>query len=161
MDNAAVINASPLIFFSRGQKMDLLHHFAGPIFVPEPVAHEIRMRGPQDITAKSLENTSWLEIVASPPTPEIISDWALGPGESSVLSYAYANPGVETIIDDLNGRKCASLLKIPVRGTLGIILVAKKRGLIPQARPVIEELIRSGLYLSRQILDEALRRVGE
>ncbi|MCK4619804.1 MAG: DUF3368 domain-containing protein [Desulfobacterales bacterium] len=161
MDNPAVINASPLIFFSRGQRMDLLHHFADPIFVPEPVAHEIRMRGLQDITAKSLENTSWLEIVASPPTPEIISDWALGPGESSVLSYAYANPGVETIIDDLNGRKCASLLKIPVRGTLGIILVAKKRGLIPQARPVIEELIRSGLYLSRQILDEALRRVGE
>ena len=161
MDNPAVINASPLIFFSRGQRMDLLHHFADPIFVPEPVAHEIRMRGLQDITAKSLENTSWLEIVASPPTPEIISDWALGPGESSVLSYAYANPGMETIIDDLNGRKCASLLKIPVRGTLGIILVAKKRGLIPQARPVIEELIRSGLYLSRQILDEALRRVGE
>ena len=161
MDNPAVINASPLIFFSRGQKMDLLHHFAGPIFVPEPVAHEIRMRGPQDITADSLENTFWLEIVASPPTPEIISDWALGPGESSVLSYAYANPGVEAIIDDLNGRKCASLLKIPVRGTLGIILVAKKRGLIPKARPVIEELIRSGLYLSRQILDEALRRVGE
>ncbi|MEA1899140.1 MAG: hypothetical protein U9N47_00010 [Thermodesulfobacteriota bacterium] len=25
----------------------------------------------------------------------------------------------------------------------------------------MEELIRSGLYLSRQILDEALRRVGE
>lgn len=161
MDNPAVINASPLIFFSRGQRMDILHHFADPIFVPEPVAHEIRMRGLQDITAKSLENTSWLEIVASPPTPEIISDWALGPGESSVLSYAYANPGVEAIIDDLNGRKCASLLKIPVRGTLGIILVAKKRGLIPKARPVIEELIRSGLYLSRQILDEALRRVGE
>lgn len=160
MDNPAVINASPLIFFSRGQKMDLLHHFAGPIFVPEPVAHEIRMRGPQDITAKSLKNTSWLEIVASPPTPEIISDWALGPGESSVLSYAYENPGMEAIIDDLNGRKCASILKIP-RGTLGIILVAKKRGLIPKARPVIEELIRSGLYLSQQILDEALRRVGE
>jgi len=82
VDNPAVINASPLIFFSRGQRMDLLHHFADPIFVPEPVAHEIRMRGLQDITAKSLENTSWLEIVASPPTPEIISDWALGPGES-------------------------------------------------------------------------------
>ena len=64
--------------------MDLLHHFADPIFVPEPVAHEIRMRGPQDITAKSLKNTYWLEIVASHPTPEIISDWALGPGESIV-----------------------------------------------------------------------------
>jgi len=71
------------------------------------------------------------------------------------------NPGMEAIIDDLNGRRCAVLLKIPVRGTLGIILVAKKRGLIPKARPVIEDFIKAGLYLSRQILDDALRRVGE
>jgi predicted nucleic acid-binding protein len=125
------------------------------------VADEIRMRGPEDVTAKSLGNTSWLKIVTSPATPEIILDWALGSGESSVLSYAYANPGVEAIIDDLNGRKCASLLGIPVRGTLGIVLVAKKRGLIPKARPIIEELIRTGLYLSRQVLDNALRRVNE
>ena len=85
----------------------------------------------------------------------------LGPGESSVLTYAYANPAMEAIIDDLNGRRCAAVLKIPVRGILGILLVAKKRGLIPEARPVIEELIKTGLYLSRQILDEALKRVGE
>jgi predicted nucleic acid-binding protein len=161
VDNPHVINASPLIFFSRGQKMELLHQLVGHIFVPEPVANEIKMRGPKDITTKSLKNTSWIEIVSPPPTPEIISDWALGLGESSVLAYAYANPGMEAIIDDLNGRRCAMLLNIPLRGTLGMILVAKKRGLIPKARPVIEELIRAGLYLSRQILNEALRRVDE
>lgn len=161
MDNPAVINASPLIFLSRGQQMELLHYFASPIFVPEPVVHEIKMRGPQDITVKALDSTPWLEIAPATATPEVILEWGLGPGESSVLAFAHANPGMEAIIDDLNGRKCASFLKIPVRGTLGIVLVAKKRGLIPHARPVIEELIRSGLYLSRQILDEALRRVSE
>jgi predicted nucleic acid-binding protein len=161
VDNPSVVNASPLIFFSRAQKMELLYEFTGRIFVPDPVANEINMRGAQDITAKSLKSASWIEIVSPPPIPEIISDWALGPGESSVLAYAYLNPGMEAIIDDLNGRRCAVLLKIPVRGTLGIILVAKKRGLIPKARPVIEDFIKAGLYLSRQILDDALRRVGE
>ena len=161
VDNPAVINASPLIFFTRGRHMDILHDFASPIFVPEPVADEIKMRGPKDVTAKALDNTSWLEVVPTPATPEVIMEWGLGPGESAVLAFAHANPGMEAIIDDLNGRKCATLLKIPVRGTLGIVLVAKKRGLIPQARPVIEKLIDSGLYLSRQILDEALKRVDE
>jgi predicted nucleic acid-binding protein len=161
VDNSYIINASPLIFFSRGQKMELLHQLAGHILVPEPVANEIRMRGPKDITTKTLKNTSWIEIITPPPTPENISEWALGPGESSVLAYAYMNPGIEAIIDDLNGRRCAALLNIPVRGTLGMILVAKKRGLITKARPVIEELINAGLYLSRQILDEALKRVDE
>jgi predicted nucleic acid-binding protein len=65
------------------------------------------------------------------------------------------------IIDDLAGRKCAACLDIPVRGTLGIVLEAKRRGVIRQARPVLEELIASGLYLRRHVLDEALKRVGE
>lgn len=161
MDNPPVINASPLIFFSRAKKMELLNELTGHVLVPETVASEIRMRGAKDITVKSLKSTSWIEVVSSPPIPEIISDWALGSGESSVLSYAYANPGTEAIIDDLNGRRCAMLLNIPLRGTLGLILIAKKRGLIPKAKPVIEDFLRSGLYLSRHILDEALKRVDE
>jgi len=88
VDNPSVVNASPLIFFSRAQKMELLYEFTGRIFVPDPVANEINMRGAQDITAKSLKSASWIEIVSPPPIPEIISDWALGPGESSVLAYA-------------------------------------------------------------------------
>ncbi len=161
VDKPSVINASPLIFFSRSQNMELLHQLTGHILVPEPVADEIRARGSTDITAKSLTNISWIEIVSPLPAPDIISEWALGSGESSVITYAYANPGMEAIIDDLNGRRCAMLLKIPLRGTLGLILVAKKRGIIRKARPVIEEFIKAGLYLSRQIIDEALKRVDE
>jgi len=71
------------------------------------------------------------------------------------------HPGTEVIIDDLAGRKCAASLDISLRGTLGIVLVAKRRGLIPRARPVIESMMSAGLYLSRRVLDEALRRVGE
>ena len=141
--------------------MGLLHDFAGHILVPEPVATEIRKKGDDDITARALHTTSWLKIVPVSTTPDVIVEWGLGKGESSVLAYAYRHPGAEAIIDDLAGRKCAASLHIPVRGTLGIVLAAKKRGIIPQARPVLENLIRSGLYLSKPILNEALKRVGE
>jgi predicted nucleic acid-binding protein len=82
-------------------------------------------------------------------------------GESSVLALANQHHGTEAIIDDLAGRKCAASLNIPVRGTLGIVLIAKKRNLIPKARPVIEDMLTAGLYLSRKVVDEALKRVGE
>ncbi len=82
-------------------------------------------------------------------------------GESSVLALVNEHPGSEAIIDDLVGRKCAASLNIPVRGTLGIVLVAKKRGLIPKARPIIEAMMTAGLYLSRKVVDEALKRIGE
>lgn len=67
----------------------------------------------------------------------------------------------EVIIDDLGGRKCADSLDIPVRGTLGLVLAAKRRGVIPKARPVIEDMMSAGLYLSKRVLDRALEKVGE
>ena len=161
MADAVVANASPLIFLSRAGHLELLHHFAERVLVPRPVADEIRLKGEGDITAKAVDETSWIEVVPAPSTPEEIAQWGLGPGEAAVLAIAAANPGMEAVIDDLAGRKCAAHLGIPVRGTLGIVLAAKRRGLIPQVRLVIEDMIRSGLYLSRPVLDEALKRVGE
>lgn len=157
----AIINASPLIFLSRSHHLDLLQAFADEIWVPEPVAMEILQRGQQDITARVIEQTEWLITQPVTTTPTIITEWRLGAGESSVLALANEHPGTETIIDDLAGRKCAASLNIPVRGTLGIVLTAKKRGLIPKARPVIEDMMITGLYLSRKVMDRALSRVGE
>jgi predicted nucleic acid-binding protein len=48
-----------------------------------------------------------------------------------------------------------------VRGTLGLVLVAKQRGRIPAARPVLESLRASGMYLSDSVLNKALALVGE
>jgi len=76
------------------------------------------------------------------------------------LALAHAH-SLEAIIDDLAGRKCAASLGILARSTLGIVLAAKQRGLITQARPVIEDMMAAGLYLSRKVLDQALQRVGE
>ncbi len=78
-----------------------------------------------------------------------------------MLALVLEHPGTEAIIDDLAGRKCAASLSIPVRGTLGIVLAAKQRGVIPKARPIIEDMMAAGLYLSRKVLEVALRRVGE
>jgi len=125
--DTAVANASPLIFLSRAGHFELLHHFAERVLVPRPVADEIRLKGEQDITAKAVDETSWIEVVPAPATPEEIGQWGLGPGEAAVLAIAIANRAMEAVIDDLAGRKCAAHLGIPVRGTLGIVLFGPAR----------------------------------
>ena len=87
--------------------------------------------------------------------------WDLGEGEASVLAWGYDHPGTLIIVDDLAARRCAATLGIPVRGTLGLVLTAKKRGMIPEARPVLEKLRQSGMYLSDRILSQALALVEE
>jgi predicted nucleic acid-binding protein len=155
------VNASPLIFLTRADLVDLLQLAAPAIAVPAPVAEEIRRRGPTDPAARALERTSWLLHVEVPAVPSAIASWDLGPGESSVLAWCTAKPGVEAIIDDLSGRRCAEALGIPVRGTLGLVLLGKRRGRLRAARPVLESLRQAGMYLSDRVMNRALQLVGE
>ena len=78
------------------------------------------------------------------------SSMDLGPGESSVLAYVMAHRPMIAIIDDLSARHCAEVFRIPVSGTLGLVLTAKKRGVIPFARPALEHLRQSGMYFQTE-----------
>ena len=97
----------------------------------------------------------------TPNIPSIIQAWDLGEGESSVLAWAYDHGGTEAIADDLAARRCAATLEIPVRGTLGLVLVANQRGELVAARPVLEQLRQAGMYWSDAVMNRALGMVGE
>jgi predicted nucleic acid-binding protein len=159
--NFPAINTSPLIFLSKGGFINLLQLLSPQIIIPQAVAREIEAYGSNDITAKTLAETTWLKIEAVPTIPSIILNWDLGLGESEVLAWSYLHQKTEVIVDDLAARRCAMSLNIPVRGTLGLVLIAKQRGVIPAARPVLEKLKLSGMYLSDAVLNRALDQVGE
>ena len=161
MAECPAVNASPLIFLSRAHMLDMLKMEGERIVIPKTVADELKRRGPGDPTVQAIEKTPWLEVLETPPVPAVIQAWDLGEGEASVLAWGHANPGTVIIVDDLPARRCAAALQIPVRGTLGLILTAKRRGLIPEARPILEKLRRSGMYLSDRVLNQALALVGE
>lgn len=161
MHKQAVVNASPLIFLSKAGMIHFLQQAASHILVPETVALEISRRGRSDITTRTLASTPWLATVEAPAIPPLIQSWDLGPGESAVLAYVHTHPGVAAIIDDGAGRRCAETLGVSLLGTLGLVMIAKKRGLIPAARPVIALLKQHGMFLSESTIDRAMVLVGE
>ncbi|MGH9363595.1 MAG: DUF3368 domain-containing protein [Thermoanaerobaculia bacterium] len=93
--------------------------------------------------------------------PPEIRKWGLGRGEAAVLAWAHLHPGTLAIIDDREARAAARSLRVPVIGTLGIVLSAKTAGLITAARPEVELLVAQGMYLSSEVIDRALALVGE
>ena len=161
MPECPAVNASPLIFLSRAGLLDMLKLEGEEIVITKTVAEEIQRRGADDLTVQAIERTTWLTVIDAPSIPDTIRAWDLGEGEASVLAWGYANSGTVVIVDDLAARRCAATLGMPVRGTLGLILTAKKRGVIPEARPVLEKLRQSGMYLSDRILNQALALVEE
>lgn len=161
LTNPVIINASPLIFLARSRHIHLLQHMNRPILIPQPVVQEIRFRGPHDPTVRTLNETTWLEVTSVPAIPGEILAWDLGAGESSVLALALSKPGSMAMIDDLSGRRCAQTFNIPLMGTLGLVLLAKKNGAIPSARATLAVLREQGMYLSNSVLNSALSLVGE
>lgn len=161
MTKPAVVNASPLIYLARANLFDLLRLAGEEIVVPSPVAAEIFARGENDPTVSAIKKSDWLREVPVEDSPPVILAWNLGAGESSVLTWATANPGSRAIIDDLQGRRCAEALGIPLRGTLGLVLMAKRTGRFEKARPILDQLRSAGMYLSSTVADAALLLVGE
>ncbi len=156
-----MVNASPLIFLSRGGHFELLRSSAARLLVPAAVFNEIAARGSNDLTVMCLRNASWLEIVSDESIPASILSWGLGAGESAVLAVAMTKAGRMALLDDMAGRRCALAHGLPLMGTLGVVLEAKKSGRLVNARPVLEDLLRGGMYLQRSVLDGALALVGE
>jgi predicted nucleic acid-binding protein len=156
-----VVNASPLIYLAHANLFEILQTVGPDICVPGAVVAEIRRRGPGDPTVRAIQTASWLRVVEPAKISSRVTAWALGPGETSVLSWALEHPGCEAILDDLAGRRCAQFLDIPLVGTLGLVLRAKQKGRISAARPLLDKLRKAGMYLSDRVLEPALRLVGE
>lgn len=98
MVETAIINASPLIFLGPAGHLPLLQQIVDRCLVPEPVLGEILRRGVNDKTARALALHPWLTSVPAPPIPETIAGWGLGPGESSVLALALAQPARQCVV---------------------------------------------------------------
>ena len=86
----------------------------------------------------------------------------MGQGETSVLAYVLAHSGWTAILDDGAARKCAKTFGIALKGTLSVIILAKKRGLIPSAAQTLHAVREAGLRLDDKVISTALRQtVGE
>jgi predicted nucleic acid-binding protein len=158
----AIVDASPLIFLSKVNQLALLKLAAIRVVVPHEVAAEISAKGDEDITARVVrDNADWLHILPLSPVPSAIQAWDLGAGESAVLAATQQATNAVAVLDDSLGRKCADTFGIKTVGTLGLILIAKQRGLLPIARPMLEQMRLNGMYLADAVIDRALALVGE
>jgi predicted nucleic acid-binding protein len=77
-------------------------------------------------------------------------------GEAEVLTLAVEREARLVVIDERKGRRYARHLGLPLTGTLGILLLAKEKGLVTAVGPLIEKLQASGLYLAPELVERVL-----
>ena len=156
-----VVNASPVILLARVGQFDLLRQMGPSTVIPEADFLEIQRKGATDPAVQALAQANWLVVVDPGPIPAHVTALGLGAGETAVLAHALANPGCGVILDDRAARNAAASLGISNQGTLAVVIFAKTLGLIPAARPVVEQLRQHGMHLSDRVMNQALAQVGE
>ena len=65
------------------------------------------------------------------------------------------------IIDDDNARKEATKRGLKVTGVLGVLSRAKRDGLISGVKPLINELLNNGYFISETVLDDLYKSLDE
>lgn len=149
-----IADASPLIALHQIGQISLIKRLFGPILIPSAVAREVSPSLPALpawIMARDLTQPLGSEILKA----------SLGAGESHTLALGLEIGASLVILDERPARTLALVLGLPVVGTAGILLAAKRANLIPEVRPLLDALITHGFRVSAALRDRVLADAAE
>ncbi len=107
--------------------------------------------GATDEAARLLPSAPWARRTTVPALSPRLLPWNLGTGEAEVLSLAQSLPGYRAIVDDAAARACARTLGIRIVGTGGVLVLAKRCGLLDSVTKALQALRDAGLWLSPNV----------
>jgi len=151
-----VSNTSPLIVLKRAGAIKFLAEIFQEIRVPPAVWAELKVkeeeffRGVRELRVEEVGDSLLVEALT------LTVD--LGEAEAITLALETDAP---LLIDDLKGRRVARRMGVKIIGSLGVLALAKNRGLIDSVKPYIERLVAEGYYLSKRLIEEFLKAMGE
>jgi len=82
-------------------------------------------------------------------------------GETEAMLLYKQLAADKLLIDDKRGRKVAKINQISTIGSLGVLLVAKEKGLIVEVAPLLQQIEQSDIYLSPDLIATVLELAGE
>lgn len=154
-----VVNASPLILLCKVGRVELLRSLCRTVCVPEGVVAEIGAV-PDDPACHMLSVCTWLPRVTV-VIPDSVKAWDLGRGESEVVAYAMATSGCRPLLDDAEGKACSLAFGLRPLGTGGLLIYAKRAGLLSSVGDVLSDMRARGLWISDPVVRTILFQAGE
>lgn len=148
----AVADTSPLILLDRTGYLWILGRLFERVFIPPSVDMEWLRPGGYVVP-------EWLSVVILPLEAASFAEdlyQKLDKGETEAIALFSSLKADRLLLDDLNGRRLAKTMGLPVIGTLGILVAAKLKGIIPELAPVLDTLKKHRFYIDDKVLENAL-----
>ena len=151
MPGIIVSDTSCLILLDKLGRIGLLKSLYGKITVTKIVADEFGKVLPEFVEIENPKNKNYQKILQS----------FLYPGEASAMALALEKEECLLIIDEFKGRREARQLGLNYTGTLGILIVAKEKGLINSVTEIIKEIGKTDFRIGEKLINEVKRKSGE
>jgi predicted nucleic acid-binding protein len=155
-----VSDTSPIIALALCDKLDLLDKLFDQVCIPQAVYKELTIPN----KPKAGEITEWAKqrVVPVKNTAAVAAlSLNLDPGESEALSLYWEVTADFLLIDEKRGRTIAIRNGINTVGTIGVLLVAKQKGLLSAVKQSLDILIRNDFRISDILYQQILERAGE
>ena len=166
MSQVVVADAGPLIGLARIDQLSLLTSLYGPVLVPETVLVELRADsgrpGSRTLSNALAQGEIQTGQLAEGHQAELARlRLLLDVGEASAILLAEQVGCRFLLIDERRGREIARRRGLPVVGLGGVLLAAKRLGLLQSVRPALIELSQEGYRLSDALITEILHLANE
>jgi predicted nucleic acid-binding protein len=159
-----VADSGPLISLASISHLNILHSLFDTIQIPAGVYHEVAIAGRGRSGAVDVAQAKWIEqqiVTNNRGVEQLMKNEALDRGESEAIILAKEINANLLIVDDRTARRCASRQKIPIIGAAGILLLAKEERVISSVKESLDELLRTGFYLSNLNYRKIVKAAGE
>ncbi len=152
-------NTTPFIALSSISQLELLPKLFGEVHAVHEVAEECRAGG--HIQVPDLVTLSWVKLVQSiePLQENVLLE--LDAGEKHTLNMACRLQAERVIIDEKIGRNMAEYLGLNVVGTLGVLLLAKRKGWIDSFSDCVQQMQSQGIYYHSALVRHLALSIGE
>lgn len=157
-----IVNSTPLIVLSNINYLHLLKDLYKDIYIPQAVYDEVTAKN-ESACQQIKNNLNWIHICKiQDQSQKRMYQAKLHDGEVEVMILAQENQNKDLIIiDDNSAKKTAKYLGLTVTGSLGVILKAKKQGLIHSVITLMNQLIQNGFYITPEVYDFVKDEAGE
>lgn len=150
-----VSNTSPIINLAAVGQLHLLPQLFGTLSIPPAVRHEIVIMGANQPGAHEVATwAAFREIQVSNPALVQALRLQLDAGEAEAIACAIEYRSDWLLIDERRGRIIARQFGLRVLGLLGVLLQAKREGLIGAVAPILPQLTHTAGFW----MDQALQR---
>lgn len=155
-----VSNASPLINLARIGLLDLLHKLYGSLLIPAAVWNEVVVQGAGQAGAEEVRTADWItrQAIAN-ESLALAFRQELDAGEAEAIVLALETRADLLVMDERLGRETARHMGLRCVGLIGVLIAAKRRGLIASIKPHLDALrdvagFRVDDALYRQVLED-------